>query len=146
MKTVSPLCLAWLLLAGCVDAAQPPSRAQQPAVEKDVSVQTRLQFRFKSTRSLEDIDPSRIAPEVEALSFVVRYKIYDDRLSDADFVTLVVELHDPTPEQLTALRDALAGLPDVHAFAVNRSGDTHLVSELPIEQLLELAATDALAH
>jgi hypothetical protein len=76
----------------------------------------------------------------------VRYKIYDDRLSDADFVTLVVALHDPTPEQLTALRDALTGLPDVQAFAVDRSGDTHRLADLPIEQLLEVAATDALAH
>jgi hypothetical protein len=114
-------------------------------VEKNVSVAIRLQLRFKPTRSFEDIDPSRIAPTVESLPFVVRHKLYDDRLSDADFVTLVVALDDPSAEQLAALRDALAALPGVHAFAVDRSGATQPLATLSPERLVEVASTNASA-
>jgi hypothetical protein len=151
MRMGPTLGLAWLLLAACTErttpaeTAGPPVRAQQPKVENDVTVEIRLQFRFKSTGSFEDIDPSRIAPTVEALAFVVRFKIYDDRMSDADFVTLVVELHEPSTQQLTALRDVLVGLPNVQAFAVDRSGEAHVLVDVPIEQLAEVAGTDALA-
>jgi hypothetical protein len=103
-----------------------------------------LQFRFAALRSLADLAPSRIAPYVEALPFVERYRIFDDRLSDATFVTLVVVLRDPSLAELTALGHELDTIPDVRAFAVDRSGRTHPLAALPPQRLAEVAATDAL--
>lgn len=110
-----------------------------------MTVEIRLQFRFTPTRSFADIDPLRIAPTVDSLQFVTRYKLYDDRLSDADFVTLVVALNDPSSGQLAALRDALTAVTGVHAFAVDRSGTTDPLGALPPELLVEIASTEASA-
>lgn len=101
-----------------------------------------LQFRFLAVRSYADINPSLIEPRIKGIPGVERFRLFDDRLSDANFVTLVVLMTAPTPAQLSALKDALDSIANVRTFAVDRSGRTHLLSTMPVERLVEVAASD----
>ena len=103
-----------------------------------------LQFRFKALRDYDDNDPSRIEPIVQGLSCVARFRIFDDRRSDARFVTLVVELADDRPATLTALREALLSLADVEGLTVDQAGRTHGLRDVQAAQLPQIALSDGL--
>ena len=101
-----------------------------------------LQFRFKADESFEDIDPPRIEAALRGLDQIERFRIFDDRLSDATFVTLVVVLRTADVKELSALQTVLASIPRVRAFAVNSSGGVTPLDGLPPDQLLQVAASD----
>ncbi len=101
-----------------------------------------LQFRFTAEESLEDIDPQRIEAVLSRLDQIERFKIFDDRLSDATFVTLVVVLRTAGKKELLALQTALTSIPRVRAFAVGRSGAVTVLDGLPPDRLREVAVSD----
>lgn len=101
-----------------------------------------LQFRFQPMRRIDDVDPSRIEPLIAALPNVERFRVFDDRLSDADFVTVVVVLRDAGPTHLAALKTALARVTNVQVSTVDRSGNTRVLDTVPPEQLPAVAASD----
>jgi hypothetical protein len=101
-----------------------------------------LQFRFHAEESFEDIDPARIQAALRGLDQIERFKIFDDRLSDATFVTLVVVLSSGDARELLALKTALTSIPKVSAFAVSSSGEVTALADLPIDRLVVVAASD----
>jgi hypothetical protein len=101
-----------------------------------------LQFRFKANQSFEDIDPPRIEAALRGLAQIDKFKIFDDRLSDVTFVTLVVVLRTAGTEELSALQTALTSIPGVRAFAVDPSGIVTPLDGLPPARLREVAASD----
>jgi hypothetical protein len=102
-----------------------------------------LQFRFKAEESFEDIDPPHIEAALRRLDQIERFRVFDDRLSDATFVTLVVVLRTPGVKELLTLQTALVSIPRVRAFAVNSSGGVTPLDGLPPDRLLDVAASNA---
>jgi hypothetical protein len=102
-----------------------------------------LLFRFKAKASLDDIDPPRIGAAIRGLDGVERFKIFDDRLSDAIFVTLVVALSEPDPQHLAALHRALTSIPRVSAYTVDSSGALTPLERVSPKALPEVARADA---
>ena len=99
----------------------------------------RLQFRLRPLESLEDAEPGPIEEALAALPGVDRVRIYDDRASDATFVTAVVEVADsPGAETLEELRSALLALPRLRVTV----GDYHR-KEIPVA---EISAEEIPAH
>jgi hypothetical protein len=109
---------------------------------KPIEMPAQLQFRFKAEESFEDIDPQRIEAALRGLDQIERFKIFDDRLSDATFVTLVIVLRTAGMKELLALQTALTSIPNVRAFAVASSGAVTPLDGLPPDRLREVAASD----
>lgn len=104
-----------------------------------MTTQLRFHFRLKPTRSMQDIDPPRIEAALAGLPAVHVKRIHDDRLSDASFVTLVIELRDPGPADLAALHRALTSLAGVRTYAVSVSGALTSLTGLAPERLPEFS-------
>jgi hypothetical protein len=118
--------------------AEQRSRMQNKSMQPDVQ----LQFRFKARSSFTDIDPPRIEAAIHGLDGVAAFKIFDDRLSDADFVTLVITLRDPDLPRFAALQRALLSISDVRVFAVDASGNATPLEGLAPERLPEVARSN----
>lgn len=134
------------LVFASVPYAWEPSAARGEYTSDTPDEEIALQFRFTADRSLEDLDPHRLEPSVRELPFVRAHRFYDDRHADANFVTLVVALSAPSPEELAALRDTLVGIPRTRVFAVDRTGRCRGLETLAPSELLTFAATDASAR
>lgn len=82
----------------------------------------RLQLRVKGIRSMMDIDLAGIEQRLAASPVVVTVTSYDDRASDATFVTFVVETDGARASVVAGVRQVFAGLPLVVAQAVFADG------------------------
>jgi hypothetical protein len=96
----------------------------------------KLHFRIRPAESLLDLDPPLIRQAMGAPPGVADLRIFDDRASDATFVTLVVSLAESGPEALAGLRSALLAIPRVTASVVDRAGNEIPVSNMPATELL----------
>ncbi len=99
----------------------------------------KLQFRIRPIESLLDVDPPLIHKAMDGLQGVEDLRIFDDRTSDATFVTLVVNLSDSSPQALRALQVALLSIPRVRVLIVDSAGNEAVVSKMPATALLEFA-------
>ncbi len=82
----------------------------------------KLQLRVKGIRSMMDIDLAGIEQRLAALPVVATVTSYDDRASDATFVTFVVETDGARSSVMAGVRQVFAGLPLVVAQAVFADG------------------------
>jgi hypothetical protein len=112
------------------------------AAARPSSAIVNMAFRFKGRDSLADLDPARIVEAVHGVAGVERYKVFDDRASDANFVTLVVALSDPDHARLTSLHRALTSIARVSAYTIDAKGNLTPLDQTPPERLPEVAKTD----
>jgi hypothetical protein len=93
----------------------------------------RLQFRVRPAEELSDIDIELIEQRLGRIAGVVSFKIYDDRISDATFVSvfvMVAELSRPVLEELARV---FLGLPKMLPFLVNQEGEQYELDEVKLE-------------
>lgn len=96
----------------------------------------KLQFRLHPLESLLDAEPGPIEKALASLPGVDRVRIYDDRASDATFVTAVVEVSDdPSSETLEELRSAVLALPRLRATVGDYHGKEIPVAEISAEEI-----------
>ncbi len=84
----------------------------------------KLQLRVKGIRSMMDIDLAEIEQRLAALPVVANVTSYDDRASDATFVTFVVVTDGAMASVMAGVRQVFADLPLVVAQAVFADGRT----------------------
>lgn len=84
----------------------------------------KLQLRVKGIRSMMDIDLAGIEQRLAALPVVAHVTSYDDRASDATFVTFVVATDGEMASVMAGIRQVFAELPHVLAQAVFADGRT----------------------
>lgn len=82
----------------------------------------KLQLRVKGIRSMMDIDLAEIEQRLDALPMVANVTSYDDRASDATFVTFVIETDGAMARVMAGVRQVFADLPLVLAQAVFADG------------------------
>ncbi|MDX2302742.1 MAG: hypothetical protein NW226_08070 [Microscillaceae bacterium] len=82
-----------------------------------------LQFRVYPQKSLMDAEPKKFEEIFQGLKGVDSFRIYDDRLSDATFITLVVSLSDVSEASLIDLKKQLLSVKKVKIVLVNASGE-----------------------
>ena len=149
-KLAQSLALA-VVVSGAACGSSPATRTgaqnapaeQRPAMQsKPMQSDVQLQFRFKAKSSFTDIDPPRIEAAIHRLDGVAAFKVFDDRLSDADFVTLVITLGDPDLPRFAALQRALLSISGVRVFAVDSSGNATPLEGLAPERLPEVARSN----
>ena len=85
--------------------------------------------------SLLDIDPPTIVRHLSVLQAVNRLELFDDRASDATFITVIVTLVDTANSSLEMLREALLQLSDVTPFVVDEHGEETPVASISSEEL-----------
>ena len=100
-----------------------------------------LQFRMRPTESLFDVDPPRMRKAMGCLPGIQELRIFDDRASDATFVTLVVTLSDSSLRTLQGLKSALLAVPRVRALVVDAKGNETAVAEVSPDDLVVFART-----
>lgn len=83
----------------------------------------KLQIRVKPKNSLLDIDIPLIEKRLTSLADVEEVKIFDDRASDAPFITVVVTLVDSSKDALSSLRACLLHLPKMEPCIVDEHGE-----------------------
>ena len=133
--------LLMLLGAGC--SREQPAHVAVEGTKPAAAITVNLLFRFKATEGLlQDIDPPRIAAAIRGLDRAERFKVFDDRASDATFVTLVIAVPEPDAAHLAALHRALTSIPRVTAYTVDSSGALTPLDRIPPDLLVEVARTD----
>ena len=83
---------------------------------------TVLQIRVKGVRSMMDIDLPALERQLTRLAQVAKVTAYDDRRSDATFVTFILELRKPAAG-LAQVQRLFARRKRVRAFAVDEGGE-----------------------
>src|SRR5712692_5107920 len=94
-----------------------------------------IQFRIRPVHSLLDIDLPLIERHLKALQVINQVRVFDDRASDATFITAVVTLSDATKSSLMQLREALLRLSGVTTLVVDEHGEETLVQSISAEEL-----------
>ena len=82
----------------------------------------KLQLRVKGIRSMMDIDLAEIEQRLAALPAVANVTSYDDRASDATFVTFVVTTDGAMASVMVGVRQVFVEMPLVVAQAVFEDG------------------------
>jgi hypothetical protein len=90
----------------------------------------RIQFRVRPNYSLLDIDIPLIKRKLANVHGVSNIKVFDDRASDANFITVIVTLTEPIEPILSHLKKAFLHLPNVTTFIVNEHGNEFAVSSV----------------
>jgi len=90
-----------------------------------------LQFRIRPLESLLDVDPPRIQEALYTLPTVRSVQIFDDRRSDATFVTLVLDLSKPDLVALGELRQTLLDLPRARVVLIDSTGRETDLRDVP---------------
>jgi hypothetical protein len=98
---------------------------------------TVLQVRVRGVRSMMDIDLPALERQLGGLSQVARVTAYDDRGSDASFVTLKLELREPAAG-LAQVQRAFGRRWRVTAFAVDEGGAVTPLAEVTPDHLPRL--------
>lgn len=95
----------------------------------------KIQFRFRSTISMADIDPQKIEQALLRVPGVKKATMYDDRLSDATFVTAVVELEDSSEITFDSLKNVLLHMAGLNVSIIDEMGDETPISTVSIEKM-----------
>lgn len=95
----------------------------------------RLQIRIRPVHSLLDVDPPGIGERLRALPAVEGVEVFDDRASDAPFVTVLVTLASPSDSALRSLQESLLGLEKVLPCVVDEHGDEFGCGSLEMDVL-----------
>ncbi len=83
----------------------------------------RLRLRVRPRQVMEELDPQMATTAVAAVPGVRDVELWDERVSDAPYVTLDVFVDERTPAVENALRSALGALPGMDAFLVVAYGE-----------------------
>jgi hypothetical protein len=94
-----------------------------------------IQLRLRPTETIFDVDLADIERRLRATPGVGDVRMYDDRLSDATFVTAVVMLDDQ-PGALAAVQRAVVGMePGIVASFVAPDGEQTPVADVGQNEL-----------
>lgn len=105
---------------------------QNPAEE--ISLTYKLQFRIRPTRTLLDLEPKRFEKIMAGIEEVDDYRIYDDVVSDATFITIVVSWKaPPSTATLDSLRATLQAVERVRILVVDKGGNETPLADLNAE-------------
>ena len=96
---------------------------------------TEVQFRLRHTRSLLDLDIPLIQKHLEHLGQGFQVKIYDDRASDAFFITVVVDFPDIAASSWQRVKKAILDLPEVIVSVVDKHGKETPIETVRLEEL-----------
>ncbi len=83
----------------------------------------RVRVRVRPKQVMEELDPDLAEAAAAAVPGVQGVKVWDERVSDALYVTLDINVDEITDSLRSALAGALASLPDMDAFLVVAYGD-----------------------
>lgn len=83
----------------------------------------RLSVRVRPEQVMEQLDPARAHEAAAGVAGVRGVELWDERVSDALYVTLDVYAEERTRNLEEGLRSALARLPAMNAFLVVAFGD-----------------------
>jgi hypothetical protein len=84
----------------------------------------RVQFRIRPVGSIEDIDPELIRSSLTALEGIHSIDLFDDRASDATFVTVVVTFSSDNKHFLEKVMKTLTQNPEIVPYVVDKKGST----------------------
>lgn len=83
----------------------------------------RVRVRVRPEQVMEELDPQRAQEAAAGVPGVRSVELWDERVSDALYVTLDVYAEEPSDELEDGLRTALGGLPGMECFLVVAHGD-----------------------
>ncbi len=83
---------------------------------------TQIQIRIVPSRSILDIDIPLIKERLSQIKDILRLDIFDDRASDATFITLIITF-EGNKEAWARIKDSLLNLPRVRPFIVDEHGN-----------------------
>ncbi len=98
-----------------------------------------IQLRIKPKRSLLDIDIPLLRERLATLQGVAEINIFDDRASDATFITVILTLTGLDTESVSRLKKELLHIPKIIPFLVNKQGKEVLVSSMSEEEIIRFA-------
>ncbi|GAB4400867.1 MAG: hypothetical protein OHK0053_22930 [Microscillaceae bacterium] len=98
-----------------------------------------IQFRIKPTKSLLDINPPIIEKALANIAQCPPYQIYDDRASDANFVTLVFTFKEDDLHRLPEVQKALLKMRKVCVYVMDQNRNMALIDDLSPAQIQQYA-------
>jgi len=81
-----------------------------------------IQFRIRPRHSLLDIDIPLIEKKVANIQGIDKFRIYDDRTSDATFITVIIMFTELTKPIVTSVKRAFSQLSNVTPYIIDRHG------------------------
>ncbi len=92
-----------------------------------------LFFRIRGIFTMMDIDLAPIEGCFAGREGIAGVEIFDDRASDATYVTVVLSVGEaPSIAELSAIREALLALPRVKVYVLDRTGQG---AEIPLSEV-----------
>lgn len=89
----------------------------------------RITVRVRPEQVMEELDPGLAHEAAAGVAGVRGVELWDERVSDALYVTLDVYAEERTPDLEEGLRSALGRLPAMNAFLVVACGDQALITD-----------------
>jgi len=89
----------------------------------------RIRVRVRPEQVMEQLDPERARAAAASVAGVGSVELWDERVSDALYVTLDVYADERSADLEDGLRDALADLPGMDCFLVIAYGDQAPITE-----------------
>lgn len=96
----------------------------------------RIQFRIRPQYSLLNIDIPLIKKTLDQLHGINKVDVFDDRATDATFITVVVTLSELVMAIASLLKKTLLQIPNVTSFVVDEHGKETALQSISDEEMI----------